>query len=216
MPMRTEAVPVRAKRVEPVLEAINDARFELAGELRRRLNAITRQWLLSAPFANPAMLEMFRNRDRLPYQKQTPWAGEYAGKYLTGAVQVLHLSQNSQLEAHLRWFVQQLIALQDTDGYLGAWPRPWRMRKNAPNCPLPWDAWSHYHLLVGLLLWYRYTITHTAPPVADRKTFQKSIAAIDLAAGLPVDYILTSGAPKALVKAARREAIPIISLRPIP
>lgn len=162
MSMKTEAT-MQTRRVEPVLEAISDAKFEPAGELRRRLNAITRQWLLSAPFANPAMLEMFRNRDRLPYQKQTPWAGEYAGKYLTGAVQVLHLSQNSQLEAHLRWFVQQLISLQDSDGYLGAWPRPWRMRKNAPNCPLPWDAWSHYHVLNGLLLWYRYTASHSSP-----------------------------------------------------
>ena len=95
----------------------------------------------------------------------------------------------------------------------------------APASWRPPEEWSHPDVIYEIVLapgqekppWLPGSpITHTAPPVADRKTFQKSIAAIDLAAGLPVDYILTSGAPKALVKAARREAIPIISLRPIP
>ena len=47
-----------------------------------------RQWLLPAPHANPGMLEMFRDRDRKPCADMVPWAGEFAGKYLTRAVQI--------------------------------------------------------------------------------------------------------------------------------
>lgn len=44
-----------------------------------------------APKANPAMLEMFRDRDESPLRQMVPWAGKFAGKYLTGAVQVLRV-----------------------------------------------------------------------------------------------------------------------------
>jgi hypothetical protein len=54
------------------------------------------------------------------------------------------------------------------------------------------------------------------PRTEDRNALRKSIAAIDLAAALPIDYILSSAAPKALLKAARRESTPLISLPPTP
>lgn len=57
----------------------------LGGELGTRLKAVTAQWLLPAPFANPRLLEMFRERDLDPPARQVPWAGEFAGKYLTSA-----------------------------------------------------------------------------------------------------------------------------------
>ena len=131
--------------------------FALEGELARRLAAVTDQWILPAPFANPGMLEMFRNRDRRPYQDQVPWAGEFAGKYLTHAVQIFRLTRDPKLGKHLQWFVSELIALQDTDGYLGPWPRTARIIGPADNCAhghATWDAWGHYHAMVGLLLWH--------------------------------------------------------------
>lgn len=139
----------------PVLQSLPGVAFALAGELGRRLAAVTEQWLLPAPFANPGMLEMFRNRDRQPYQEQTPWAGEFAGKYLTHAVQILRLTRDPRLTEHLRWFVGELVALQADNGYLGPWPEAWQLRKGAPTCATPWDAWGHYHAMVGLLLWHQ-------------------------------------------------------------
>ncbi len=143
------------------LDSIQSAQFEIGGELGRRLEAVTRQWILPAPFANPGMLEMFRQRDRKPAHDLVPWAGEFAGKYLTHAVQVWRLTRDTALGEHLRWFVGVLVTLQADDGYLGPWPKAFRLRKGAPNCARfnlpqvePWDAWGHYHVMIGLLLWY--------------------------------------------------------------
>lgn len=57
---------------------------------------------------------------------------------------------------------------------------------------------------------------HIVPCVDDRDALRKSIAAIDLAAALPIDYILTRAASKTLMKAARGESTPLISLPPKP
>lgn len=139
---------------KPALNAPPAVRFRLEGEIGRRLQAVTEQWILPAPFANPAMLEMFRNRDRKPYQDQVPWAGEFAGKYLTHAVQIYRLTRDAELGRHICWFVGEFVKLQAGNGYLGPWPRDWQLRKGAPNCKEPWDAWGHYHAMVGLLLWH--------------------------------------------------------------
>jgi hypothetical protein len=56
------------------------------------------------------------------------------------------------------------------------------------------------------------TRVHPVPAGVDRDTLQKAIAGIDASTALPLDYILTTGASKALVKAGRREAVPVVSL----
>ncbi|MGI6496033.1 MAG: beta-L-arabinofuranosidase domain-containing protein [Kiritimatiellia bacterium] len=148
---------------KPMLDTCLEARFSLGGEMGRRLDAVTRQWILPAPYANPGMLEMFRQRDRKPSHDMVPWAGEFAGKYLTHAVQVWRLTRDAGLGKHIRRFVAELVSLQADDGYLGPWPKDFRLRKGAPNCQRfnpqvePWDAWGHYHVLMGLLLWYQGT-----------------------------------------------------------
>jgi hypothetical protein len=147
-----------------MIETCADAVFSLDGEIGRRLEAVTRQWILPAPYANPGMLEMFRQRDRQPSHDLVPWAGEFAGKYLTHSVQVWRLTRDAQLGEHIRWFVGELTALQADDGYLGPWPKAYRLRKGAPNCQRfnlpqvePWDAWGHYHAMIGLLLGHQDT-----------------------------------------------------------
>ena len=142
---------------KPALHSIPKAKYALGGELQRRLDAVTEQWILPTPFANPAILEMFRNRDRKPYQDQVNWAGEFAGKYLTHAIQIYRLTRNPVLARHIAWFIKEFISLQADDGYLGSWPEPWRLRRGAPNCAEPWDAWGHYHAMLGLLLWHQET-----------------------------------------------------------
>ncbi len=95
------------------------AHFEFAGPLGERLRANTEHWLLRAPTANPGMLEMFRQRDRQPVPKLTPWAGEFVGKYLMSAVQALRLNDDPRLEPFVAQVVADFIATQADDGYLG-------------------------------------------------------------------------------------------------
>lgn len=132
-------------------------RFQLDGPLAYRARAVTRHWLLEAPSANPAMLGMFRDRDRPPARDLLPWSGEFAGKYLTGAVAVLNLTDDSALEDLLRRFVAEFVRCQDADGYLGPFPRNHRLTGTGPNIAGnpggTWDAWGHYHALLGLLAW---------------------------------------------------------------
>ena len=133
------------------------ARYDLIGAVGEYLDGVTDQWLLPAPAANPGILDMFADRDRLPHRDQMPWAGEFAGKYLTSAVQVLRLTRSKALRRHIDSFARQLCALQAEDGYLGPWPADSRLTGTAGNCTgerQTWDAWGHYHAMLGLLLWY--------------------------------------------------------------
>ena len=141
----------------PCFARIPYTRFALEGPIAGYLDGVSRHWLLVAPDTNPAMLEMFRDRDRQPLRNLLPWSGEFAGKYLTGAVQVLRLTGDPELKACLQGFVRELVALQAEDGYLGPWPREARLTGQAPNCAGTWDAWGHYHVLLGLLLWHAET-----------------------------------------------------------
>jgi len=76
--------------MSPVLERIAGVEMRFRGPMGERLEANRRHWLLTAPHANPAMLEMFRDRDREPARDLVPWAGResFAGKYLTSAVRL--------------------------------------------------------------------------------------------------------------------------------
>ena len=139
-----------------------DVSYEFEGFLKEYLEAISENWLTVAPEKNPVMLDMFRDRERKPYRKLVGHVGEYAGKFLTGAVGVLRLTEDEKLRAYLQNVVDQLVELQATDGYLGPWPKGYQFAgKPLPNAhwpnDFPWDAWGHYHLTVALLLWYEHT-----------------------------------------------------------
>ena len=142
----------------PKCSRIPQTTYRFRGHLADYLTGVTEQWLKAAPLANPAMLEIFRDRDRQPLRDLVPWAGEFAGKYLTSAVQILQLTQDVNLKPFIQNFVNQLVQLQDTDGYLGPWPKGNRLTGEAPNvggkAGNTWDAWGHYHIMLGLILWH--------------------------------------------------------------
>ncbi len=140
------------------LDRAREVRMSLEGPAQHYLEAVTANWLLPTPGANPAILAMFADRDRVPYRDLLPWSGEFAGKYLTGATQILRATNAPRLRTHLEHFVASLIAFQDSDGYLGPFPRANRLTGSAPNVGgkngSTWDAWGHYHTMLGLLLWH--------------------------------------------------------------
>ncbi|MSR84085.1 MAG: hypothetical protein EXS58_14375 [Candidatus Latescibacteria bacterium] len=142
----------------PRCHRIPQTTYTFGSHLAGYLKGVTDQWLRPAPHANPAMLEIFRDRDRLPQRNLVPWAGEFAGKYLTSAVQILRLTGDPALREAIAAFVKRLVQLQAEDGYLGPWPGTNRLTGAAPNVMghdgLTWDAWGHYHAMLGLLLWH--------------------------------------------------------------
>ncbi len=138
-------------------------RLNLTGIVGDRLQAVSENWLLEVPHANPAILEIFNDRDIQPYRDLLPWSGEFAGKYLTSAVQVYRLTREPRLRRELAAFVSGLIRRQDADGYLGPWPAESRLTNiSSVHGPpgeglLTWDTWGHYHISLGLLLWHEAT-----------------------------------------------------------
>ena len=87
------------------------------------------------------------------------------------------------------------------------------------------ESWTHADVIYEIVLaagqtppaWLSGSETlHTVPAAGDARALQKAIATIDLAAALPVDYILAIDASRALVIAAARESIRLVSLPPAP
>ena len=93
----------------PTCDRPEHAGYALRGHLDAYLDAVTDQWLAVAPDANPGMLDIFRDRDRRPYRDMVPWAGEFAGKYLTAAVQALRLTGDARLRGVIEAFVAELV-----------------------------------------------------------------------------------------------------------
>ena len=159
----------------PKCNRIPQTKYRFGEHFADYLTGVTEQWLKPAPLANPGMLEIFRDRDRQPLRDMVPWAGEFAGKYLTSAVQILRLTQDANLKTFIRGFVNQLVQLQDADGYLGPWPQGSRLTGEAPNvggkAGNTWDAWGHYHVMLGLILWHEESgdkkALHSAIKIAD-------------------------------------------------
>ncbi|MBI4553964.1 MAG: glycoside hydrolase family 127 protein [Candidatus Latescibacteria bacterium] len=160
---------VSVTTVPPVFEKPQYARFSLDGVIGERVRACVDQWFLPTPDANPALVEMFRHRDRQPRQDLLPWSGEFVGKYLTAAVLHWRLTDDDRLRALIERLVRELGEVQDADGYLGPHPRSDRLTGKVVNGQGDlWDVWGHYHCMLGLLAWHEQTDDAAALAVCRR------------------------------------------------
>ncbi len=134
----------------------NDVKqMSLGGVMGQRMNANTEQWMLTAPYANPGMLEMY-NRRNDQHQIMVKWYGEFSGKYLTSAALIYSMTRDERLLETINYVVEQLAKVQDKDGYLGVWPDHMKLTGYAPGgLGKTWDAWSHYHNILGLYYCYK-------------------------------------------------------------
>ncbi|OHB81251.1 MAG: hypothetical protein A2W31_18895 [Planctomycetes bacterium RBG_16_64_10] len=167
-----------------VLDLDPNAHFQFGGAIGKRIDANRRNWLLRAPASNPGLLWMFQVRDRNPAPDIVPWAGEFVGKYLISAIQAMRMSDAPELEQTVRLVIEQLMASQAEDGYLGPFPSASRLLAN-------WDLWGHYHCLLALLMWHEQTGHDAALPACR--------AAADLVCRTYLDNrrrILDAGSPE--------------------
>ena len=129
-------------------------RMTLGGVMGERVKATTEQWLLTAPYANPGMLEMYSRRND-KHQIMMKWYGEFTGKYLTNAALCYAMQRDERLREVINYVVSELAKAQDKDGYLGVWPDDQKLTGIAPGGHgKTWDAWSHYHNMLGLYYCY--------------------------------------------------------------
>jgi hypothetical protein len=77
MKVEREMEPSVTSMSQPALQTPPRIQFQLEGIIRQRLQACLDQWWLIAPDANPALLQMFRDRDRKPERDLLPWSGEF-------------------------------------------------------------------------------------------------------------------------------------------
>lgn len=135
--------------------------LRMNGRTGRLAENITHGWLIGLKESNPAIIDMFRDRDTQPYRKHLSWAGEYAGKHLTGAYYIYLLTRSEVLRADIEAFIDDLLTCQDSDGYLGCFSRECRLTgafsQNPSVSGCAWDAWNHYHIMTGMFLWYGIT-----------------------------------------------------------
>lgn len=129
-------------------------KMKLGGVINERLQANLEQWELQAPVANPAMIEMFYDRDRKPYRALNPWSGEFVGKYLCQAILSYRLLGDARQKKLIEETVNKFLQSQGADGYLGAFNKETRL--TGTN----WDIWNHYWAIRALML---YNETFGAP-----------------------------------------------------
>jgi uncharacterized protein len=139
-------------KVPMALRTATNASFEISDYLGKRIDKAIQRYFLVTPESSPAILQVLRDRDRLPVRNPLmPWAGEFSGKYLTGAELLWRLTHDRELKVTTDSFVHNLVKCQEPDGYLGPFP------KNSRLTGSNWDVWGHYHCMLGLMLYFEDT-----------------------------------------------------------
>ena len=150
-----DAPPIENKvedKALPLLRPATHSQAWLGFPLSERFDANINEWILKAPETNPALLQMFRDRDLTPARDLVPWAGEFAGKFLLSAVPHLRISPDPEQRWPIYDFVEDLLETQADDGYFGPFPADRRMTGEGL-----WDLWGQYHVMLGLLRWNETT-----------------------------------------------------------
>jgi uncharacterized protein len=105
-------------------------------------------------------------QDNPPHPEITrgDWQGEFIGTWLDAACRAAWYSNDADLREKIDRIVDDWLATQDEDGYLGTYDAKDRWQS--------WDVWIQAHDLIGLISYYRYTgsekAIHAARRVADR------------------------------------------------
>jgi DUF1680 family protein len=148
-------------RVAPQLNRPQASSTQFDGIIKKYLDAVVSNWLVTLPQRNPAILEMFADRELKPPRDLLPWSGEFAGKHLTASVLCLRASGDERLQRATLRFVEDLVNVQGENGYLGPFPKRYQLTGRGPNIrgkeASTWDLWGHYHAMLGLMLWYDQT-----------------------------------------------------------
>ncbi len=151
------------------VKAVQLTRRQLTDHIAALTQGVTDNFLLGLRESNPALLQMFRDKNTAPYRRLLPWSGEFVGKYLTSTALIYRLLGDERLREESLAVAAELLTCQEPNGYLGPYPKAHQLTGTVPaipelDDPIPentavdsWDAWGHYHIMTGLLAWYDIT-----------------------------------------------------------
>ncbi len=132
-------------------------KIQLTDDTGRLAQQVIHCWLIGLRESNPAILDMFWERDQKPYRDMLPWSGEFAGKYLVSAYYLYRITLDRELLSYMRGFLSELLSCIDESGYIGCFQKQCRLTGAYSQTPeirgSTWDAWSHYYIMYGLYLW---------------------------------------------------------------
>ncbi|MCF3107429.1 glycoside hydrolase family 127 protein [Niabella sp. CC-SYL272] len=120
---------------------------ELRPALSVKLTGFIEQRLHAA--YNNRILTQDVNRLVVPFRNRTEtrcWQSEFWGKWFTSAVLAYRYRPDIVLKKKLDAAVEQLIATQTSDGYIGNYAPAARLEQ--------WDIWGRKYCLLGLLAYY--------------------------------------------------------------
>lgn len=147
-----------ANKVDPEFQTPRQLQMAFTGFVGSRLAANLEGWELRTPGANPALTEMFYDRDRKPPRDLLPWHGEFVGKYLCSAILSHRILRDPRQEDLIQRVASRFIASQGEDGYLGPFPEGSRLtglREGEGFLQTQlWDVWGHYWAIQALILYY--------------------------------------------------------------
>ncbi len=173
------------------------ARVRLGGAVGEELDKVLAARVLSEKAAHvilPEALEAFRNRvdDRLR-PGQGLWQGEFWGKWMLGAVAAQRYTGDPGLREVIAGSVNDLIATQRADGYIGTYADSGFVGEKS------WNVWCRKYTLWGLLDAYELLgdsrTLAAAAGLADHLATEVGPGKIDIVrtgnfAGLPSSSIL--------------------------
>ena len=135
-------------KVAPALDPAPRLTMKFDGPLGARLRANLENWELRIPDADPALTEMFSDREQSQSRNLLPWSGEFVGKYLNASILSYRILRDPRQKIMIDRVVHALLKSQDSDGYLGPFDKQHRLTGRN------WDLWGHYWAIRGLLLYY--------------------------------------------------------------
>ncbi|MEW5979578.1 MAG: beta-L-arabinofuranosidase domain-containing protein [Acidobacteriota bacterium] len=146
--------PVRNK-AEPAFETPQDLEMKFDGFVGSRLRANLEEWELRAPDSNPALVEVFFDRDRTPARDLLPWHGEFVGKYLCSSILSHRILRDPRQKTLIDRTVRRFQESQGPDGYLGPFNKENRLTGTHRwlHGTHNWDVWGHYWAMRALMLY---------------------------------------------------------------
>jgi len=160
-------------KLEPEFSEYKNGKYSFKGLVGKRIKIVEKEWLLKFIKYNPAMFQIFKDKERKERYPLDAWSGEFPGKFLTGLTYFFNISNNPEIMEISNTIKNIISSTMDKDGYIGPFSRKKRLyskiKKTEYNCQV-WDLWGHYHCIYGLLNLYKFTKNEEILKICERSS----------------------------------------------